>query len=48
MGLAISRSIAKLHGGDILVSCLDGENTFTLRLPREAPSEGAAQPEISK
>jgi two-component system heavy metal sensor histidine kinase CusS len=48
LGLAISRSIAKLHGGDILVSCLDGENTFTLRLPREAPSEGAAQPEISK
>ena len=48
LGLAISRPIAKLHGGDILVSCLDGENTFTLRLPREAPSEGAAQPEISK
>ncbi|HEX8963904.1 MAG TPA: heavy metal sensor histidine kinase [Rhodocyclaceae bacterium] len=37
LGLAITKSIAELHGGTIDVQCGDGKTVFQLRLPSEAP-----------
>ncbi|MFT4901810.1 MAG: PAS domain S-box-containing protein [Lentimonas sp.] len=43
LGLAISRRLARLMGGDILVSSQPGEgSTFTLSLPLEVEPNGAA------
>jgi two-component system, OmpR family, heavy metal sensor histidine kinase CusS len=33
LGLAITRSIARMHGGDVEVTCAEGLTTFTIRLP---------------
>lgn len=34
LGLAITRSIARAHGGEVTVACDGGRTAFTLRLPR--------------
>lgn len=35
LGLFVVREVAKAHGGDVTVSCVDDSTTFTMRLPRE-------------
>jgi two-component system heavy metal sensor histidine kinase CusS len=38
LGLAIARSIAIAHGGNIAATCAGGRTRFTLRLPTPSPS----------
>jgi signal transduction histidine kinase len=43
LGLAISRHFARLMGGDLTVESVFGQgSTFTVRLPVDAPGDGAA------
>ncbi len=44
LGVAISRAVARAHGGALLVeSTRDAGSTFTLRLPLSSPPEGSEQ-----
>jgi len=46
LGLYIARQIIEAHGGEIRVESVPGAGTtFTVLLPREAPSEGVRPPE---
>ncbi len=37
LGLAIARQLVRAHGGDMSVSCADGQTTFTVILPAAGP-----------
>jgi signal transduction histidine kinase len=45
LGLAITRKLARLMGGDVMVASEPGKGSqFTVRLPREDGAKGGAFP----